>query len=103
MRPKNTNREPVGTPTGGAVRPQLTSNDAQRAGEPRTTWHRYQGQRVSIALADGTLINDGLLISAGRRRVQTLWVFTEDADMFIPQANVAEMWLASGRVRNHAA
>jgi hypothetical protein len=58
---------------------------------------------VSIALVDGTLLSECVLVSAGRGRVQTLWILTENADVFIRRADVAEIWLTAEGARNHAA
>ncbi|MGH9150604.1 MAG: hypothetical protein ACRD0D_10285 [Acidimicrobiales bacterium] len=50
---------------------------------------RLQGQRVSIALVDGSRIDDCTLVSAGRAKV---WVFSAGADRFVPLAEVVEVW-----------
>jgi hypothetical protein len=102
MRPNNADSGAVATPTIAAARLRLTSDD-RPAAAPLTALHQHQGHRVSIVLADGTLLRDCLLVSAGRGRVQTLWIFTEDSDMFIRRSDVAAIWLATGRPRNDAA
>jgi hypothetical protein len=68
-----------------------------------TALHRYQGRRVSIALVDGTVFSECVLVSAGRGRVPTLWIFTGDADVFIRRADVADIRLAADGARDHAA
>jgi hypothetical protein len=60
-----------------------------------TVAKQYQGRRVSIALVDGTLMSDCVLVSAGTSRVQTLWMLTGGDDVFIRRADVAEIWLAA--------
>lgn len=48
-----------------------------------------EGRQVSVALADGSRIDDCQLVSAG---VQTLWVFCNGADTFVPLPDVLEVW-----------
>lgn len=51
-----------------------------------------EGRQVSVALADGSRIDDCQLVSAGRPGVQTLWVFCNGADTFVPLPDVLEVW-----------
>jgi len=51
-----------------------------------------EGHRVSIALIDGSRIDDCELISAGRRDDDRLWVYTNGADTFVLRAEVADLW-----------
>jgi hypothetical protein len=51
-----------------------------------------EGRRVSLALADGSRIDDGQLISAGRRGLDTVWVFVNGADTFLPLMDVLDVW-----------
>ncbi len=51
-----------------------------------------EGRQVSVALADGSRIDDCQLVSAGRPGVQTLWVFSNGADTFVPVPEVLEVW-----------
>jgi hypothetical protein len=51
-----------------------------------------EGRQVSVALADGTRIDDCQLVSAGRPGVQTLWVFCNGMDTFVPLPDVIEVW-----------
>jgi hypothetical protein len=51
-----------------------------------------EGRQVSVALADGSRIDDCQLVSAGRPGVQTLWVFCNGADRFVPLGDVLEVW-----------
>ena len=62
-----------------------------------------EGRLVSITLRDGTLLNDCVVVSVGRGNVQTLWVFTEDADMFIPRSDVISIELARRAIAAHVA
>jgi hypothetical protein len=49
---------------------------------------------VSIALRNGTVLSDCVVVSVGRGNVQTLWVFSEDADVFIPRDDVIAIELS---------
>lgn len=51
-----------------------------------------EGRQVSVALADGSRIDDCQLVSAGRPGVHTLWVFCNGADTFVPPRDVLEVW-----------
>ena len=42
-----------------------------------------EGRKVSVALRSGERIDDSQLISAGRNRAGTLWLFTHGGDTFI--------------------
>jgi len=102
MRRESADIGTVAAPSVGGARPRLTGDDRGGAAVQLTALHEYQGRRVSIALTDGSLISDCVLVSA-RGRVPTLWIFTEDADMFVRRADVAEIWLATRRPRDRAA
>ena len=51
-----------------------------------------EGRQVSVSLADGSRIDDCQLVSAGSPGVQTLWVFSNGADTFVPLPDVLEVW-----------
>ena len=51
-----------------------------------------EGRRVSVALADGSRIDDCQLVSTGRNSVGTLWVYTNGMDAFLPHDNVVDLW-----------
>jgi hypothetical protein len=51
-----------------------------------------EGRRVSVALRDGSRIDDSQLVSAGRGGVQTIWLYTSGADTFVPFDEVIELW-----------
>lgn len=56
-----------------------------------------EGSRVSLALADGSRLDDCELVSAGRHRVGTLWLFTNGTDRFVALCDVVDVWEASFR------
>jgi hypothetical protein len=51
-----------------------------------------EGRRISVALADGSRINDGQLVSAGRTQLRTIWVFADGTDTFVPLTDVVDLW-----------
>lgn len=51
-----------------------------------------EGRQVNIALGDGLRIDNCQLVSSGRHRVSSLWVFTNNIDLFVPFDDVADMW-----------
>ena len=54
--------------------------------------NHLEGRRVSVALADGSRIDDCDLVSAGRDGVQRLWLYTNGADAFVPLVDVTDVW-----------
>lgn len=52
---------------------------------------RLEGHQVSVALADGSRIDDCQLVSAGRPGVRTLWVFTNGVDAFLAHSEVRDV------------
>jgi hypothetical protein len=53
-----------------------------------------EGRQVSVALRNGDRLDDVQLVSAGRNRVGTLWLFTNGTDIFIAVADVIDIWEA---------
>jgi hypothetical protein len=51
-----------------------------------------EGRRVSVALTDGSRLDDCELVSAGRREDDRLWLYTNGADTFVSRAEVADLW-----------
>ena len=47
---------------------------------------------MSIALTDGTRIDDCQLVSAGRGRLERAWIFADGTDAFVPVADIADAW-----------
>ena len=54
--------------------------------------NHLEGRRVSVALVDGSRIDDCELVSAGRDGVQSLWLYTNGADAFVPLVDVTDVW-----------
>ena len=57
---------------------------------------QWEGRQVSVALADGSRIDDCQLVSAGRNGAASLWLFTNGADRFVALADVTALWEAGG-------
>ena len=57
---------------------------------------QWEGRQVSVALADGSRIDDCQLVSAGRNGAGTLWLFTNGSDLFVPLGKVTAVWEAAG-------
>jgi hypothetical protein len=70
--------------------------------EPDHRLYACEGRLVSITLRDGTLLSDCVVVSVGRGNVQTLWVFSKDADMFIPRGDVISIELSRQATAGHA-
>jgi hypothetical protein len=51
--------------------------------------------QVCLVLAGGERIDDCQLISTGRGGVETLWIFTDGSDTFVPLADVVDLWEAA--------
>jgi hypothetical protein len=58
-----------------------------------------EGLRVSVALADGSRIDDCQLVSAGRGGQRTVWVHSNGIDVFVQRADLLDVWepATSGR------
>jgi hypothetical protein len=54
-----------------------------------------EGHCVSLALKDGSRIDNGQLISGGRNRARTLWLFAGGSDTFVAIDEIVDLWEAS--------
>jgi hypothetical protein len=50
-----------------------------------------EGRNVSVALTDGTRIDDCQLVSTGRGRTATLWLYSGQ-DIFVSHDQVIDVW-----------
>ncbi|HEX3623115.1 MAG TPA: hypothetical protein VHT97_12445 [Acidimicrobiales bacterium] len=57
--------------------------------EKRRELHRLEGLPVHLSLADGSRLDDVALVSA---RSLTLWIFDNGQDVFVPVADVVDVW-----------
>ncbi len=55
-----------------------------------------EGRQVGLALRGGSRIDDCQLVSAGRNRLGTMWVFVDGADAFVPLDEVIDLWEVVG-------
>lgn len=55
-----------------------------------------EGRHVSVALADGSRIDDCELVSAGDHRARTLWLYGNGTDIFVPLGAVTDLWEVMG-------
>jgi hypothetical protein len=53
-----------------------------------------EGHRVSVALTDGSRLDDCELVSAGHGQL-TLWLFVNGSDVFVPVTEVTDAWEAA--------
>jgi hypothetical protein len=51
-----------------------------------------EGHRLSVALRDGSRVDDCQLVSAGRGTVRSLWVYTNGADAFLSIDDIVAIW-----------
>jgi hypothetical protein len=63
--------------------------------EGRSQLAGLEGRQVSVALRDGLRIDDCQLVSAGRRQVSSLWLFTNGVDTFVAFDDVIDIWEAA--------
>jgi hypothetical protein len=61
----------------------------------------FEGHRVDVTFHDGRTIEDCLLVSSTRRRIGSLWLVVDDADLFVPTNEVVA--LAVSRAHAHGA
>lgn len=60
--------------------------------ENRREIRRLEGLGVSLALSDGSRLDDVTLVSA---RGLTLWIFDNGEDVFVPFADIIDFWPAA--------
>lgn len=68
---------------------QTTAKGTAMTVEKRRQLHTFEGSSVSLALADGTRLDDVSLVSA---RGGKLWIFAGGEDLFVPVAHVIDAW-----------
>lgn len=54
-----------------------------------------QGRGVSLALRDGSCLEDAVLVSVSFDGAGTVWVFADGSDRFVPLPDVADVWEAA--------
>ena len=58
------------------------------------TFKAFEGRQVSVALRNGSRIDDCQLVSAGRESTATLWLFSNGMDVFVSIGQVLDLWEA---------
>jgi hypothetical protein len=56
--------------------------------------HVLEGRQVSVALRNGSRIDDCQLVSAPRARTETVWLFSNGDDVFVAVTDVIDIWEA---------
>jgi hypothetical protein len=54
-----------------------------------------EGHRVGVAVRGGDRIDDCQLVSVGRGRSRSLWLYADGADTFVALADVVDLWEAA--------
>jgi hypothetical protein len=63
----------------------------------------FEGRHVCVALADGSRIDDCQLVSAGRDRNRSVWLYANGFDVFVPRSDIIAVWEALLRDLRRAA
>ena len=52
----------------------------------------FEGRRVSLSLVSGSRIDDCQVVSAARGLAESIWVFSNGVDSFLPLSEVVDCW-----------
>jgi hypothetical protein len=55
---------------------------------PEARWRSLQGEPVTVALSDGSIIHDATLVLSSRGTASTLWLEINGADVFVDTSAV---------------
>ena len=55
-------------------------------------WKALEGRQVSVALVDGTRIDDCQLVSAPRGSLRRVWIYADGCDRFLPVHQIGDAW-----------
>ena len=58
-----------------------------------------EGRQICVALRNGSRIDDCQLVSAGRVSTDTIWLFSNGADVFVSLDEVLDVWEAPATSR----
>jgi hypothetical protein len=72
-----------------------TPRRATDIGAARRALVGLEGREVSLSLADGSRLDAVTLISAGRGRTPTVWIYAGGIDVFVPRPHVIDAWETS--------
>jgi hypothetical protein len=73
--------------TGATVKFVAANGDA-----PGHQLRALEGHHVSVTLKDGSRFDDVQLISSGRCRTRTLWLYSKGLDSFVAVDDVVRVW-----------
>ena len=79
--------------TGGGLPWSASSMTRKRISQ----FTHLEGCRVSLALRDGSRLDDCQLVSTGRNRTASVWVFSNGAGTFVPVDSVMDLWEVPAR------
>ena len=51
-----------------------------------------EGREVGLALAGGARLDAVTLVSAGRGRTPSVWIYTGGMDVFVPRPTIVDAW-----------
>jgi hypothetical protein len=54
-----------------------------------------EGHQVCVSLFDGSRLDDAQLVSVARRGVESVWLFFNGDDLFVPLPQVVDLWEAN--------
>lgn len=74
---------------------------AGQAKVTNTELRELEGRQVSLALADGSRLDAVTLVSAGRGRARTLWLYSAGSDFFVARDAVSDAWEPAPSRRTH--
>jgi hypothetical protein len=69
--------------------PTMKGGSNVMTAEQHRELRRLQGQTVGLSLADGSRLDDVILVSA---RPKTVWVFDNGEDVFLSTRDVVDAW-----------
>jgi hypothetical protein len=55
-------------------------------------FHGLEGRQISVALRNGSRIDDCQLVAAPRAGTATLWLFSNGDDIFVSAGDVIDVW-----------
>jgi hypothetical protein len=58
-------------------------------------YRALEGHQVCVSLFDGSRLDDAQLVSVARRGVESVWLFFNGDDVFVPLPQVVDLWEAN--------
>ena len=56
------------------------------------TMEKLEGHRVTVSLTNGCRLEECHLVSSGRGAVQSIWLYVDGVDVFVPRHEVADVY-----------